>query len=422
MLTAVAADSSALPPAILATREPEASGQPVSVTGHARRRLVASVGRPLRRAEAGLRTRGWPPRSHLFVMGDTLGWALDDEAAYVTAVARDQGYRLGPPQWARFAREQVVFHTSHFAALDPLWTGSSHRLGLSYFHGRPGTAGYPEFDSAYEALRRDASRFARVHVTHREMEELVVAAGVEPARVHRIPIGIELDRFPQADAESRAAARAELGLPSGAFVVGSFQKDGVGFEDGLEPKSIKGPDVLVEALEAARRELDDLVVLLTGPARGYVRRELERRSVPHVHRLLPTRDELTIAYHALDAYVVASRQEGGPKSILESMATGVPLVTTRAGQAPDLVVDGENGILVDVEDADGDRGRARARPPRHRARDGAPRGRAADGSRELPRAARRALGGAARRVRGATGWIASASRATAAPRHAGGSS
>ena len=68
--------------------------------------------------------------------------------------------------------------------------------------------------------------------------------------------------------------------------------------------------------------------------------------------MLPTRDELTTAYHALDAYVVASRQEGGPKSILESMATGVPLVTTRAGQAPDLVADGENGILVDVEDAE----------------------------------------------------------------------
>ena len=102
---------------------------------------------------------------------------------------------------------------------------------------------------------------------------------------------------------------------------------------------------------SARRRLDDLVVLLTGPARGYVRRELERRSVPHVHCVLPTRDGLTTAYHALDAYVVASRQEGGPKSILESMATGIPLVTTRAGQAPDLVAEGKNGILVDVEDA-----------------------------------------------------------------------
>ncbi len=39
--------------------------------------------------------------------------------------------------------------------------------------------------------------------------------------------------------------------------------------------------------------------------------------------------------------------------MLESMASGVPLVTTRVGQATELVEDGANGWLVDVEDADG---------------------------------------------------------------------
>jgi glycosyltransferase involved in cell wall biosynthesis len=67
--------------------------------------------------------------------------------------------------------------------------------------------------------------------------------------------------------------------------------------------------------------------------------------------MLPGRDGLTTAYHALDAYLVASRQEGGPKSVLESLATGIPLVTTRVGQAPDLLEDGVNGVLADVEDA-----------------------------------------------------------------------
>jgi glycosyltransferase involved in cell wall biosynthesis len=317
------------------------------------RRLATPLGRPLRHAAVRVRTRGWAPWSHLFVMGDMASWALDDEAAYVAGIARDQGYRLGPPAWARFAREQVVFHTSHFAALDPLWTGSSHRLGLSYFHGRPGTPGYPEFDAAFDALRRNASRFARVHVTHREMEELGLAAGVESVRIHRIPIGIELERFPLADAERRRAARAELGLPPDAFVVGSFQKDGVGMGEGLDPKSIKGPDVLVDALETAHRELVDLVVLLTGPARGDVSRELDRRDIPFVHRLFSSRDGLTTAYHALDAYIVASHQEGGPKSVLESMATGVALVTTRVGQAPELVEDGVNGLLVGVGEVEG---------------------------------------------------------------------
>jgi glycosyltransferase involved in cell wall biosynthesis len=50
-------------------------------------------------------------------------------------------------------------------------------------------------------------------------------------------------------------------------------------------------------------------------------------------------------YHALDLYLVTSRNEGGPKSVLESMASGVPLVTTAVGMAPDVVLDGINGRL-----------------------------------------------------------------------------
>ena len=73
------------------------------------------------------------------------------------------------------------------------------------------------------------------------------------------------------------------------------------------------------------------------------------------------------AYEAIDVCLVTSRDEGGPRAVLEAMATGIPLVTTRVGQASDLVRHGENGWLVDVEDVDGDRGvgRARSRRPLH---------------------------------------------------------
>ncbi|HXG77333.1 MAG TPA: glycosyltransferase family 4 protein, partial [Gaiellaceae bacterium] len=131
----------------------------------------------------------------------------------------------------------------------------------------------------------------------------------------------------------------------------SFQKDGVGWGEGLEPKLVKGPDVLVAALELLRPRAPELHVLLTGPARGYVRRELARLGVPARHVLARSREELARAYHALDAYLVASRQEGGPKAALESLATGVPLVSTRVGQAQELVADGESGLLCPVEDA-----------------------------------------------------------------------
>ncbi len=91
--------------------------------------------------------------------------------------------------------------------------------------------------------------------------------------------------------------------------------------------------MLVAALERIRPGTPELFVLLTGPARGYVRRELERLAIPYRHVFAKDRAELARAYHALDVYVVASRQEGGPKAVLEALASGVPLVTTRVGQA-----------------------------------------------------------------------------------------
>src|SRR2546430_13374802 len=51
------------------------------------------------------------------------------------------------------------------------------------------------------------------------------------------------------------------------------------FRSGLEPKLVKGPDVFVAVLERLRAQLPELFVVLTGPARGYVRRELDRIGV-----------------------------------------------------------------------------------------------------------------------------------------------
>ncbi len=246
-----------------------------------------------------------------------------------------------------------MFVHDHFGALRPRWVDSSHRLGLSYFHGRPGTPGHPEFDAAFERLRRYARRVDRVQVTHAEMHELVSSAGIPAASIFRIPIGVELERFPLADSQTRVDARVKLGLPAAGFVVGSFQKDGVGWEEGLEPKLIKGPDVLVATLERAHRAIPELVVLLTGPARGYVRRELEQRGIPYEHLLLASHDELAAAYHALDLYLVTSRQEGGPKAMFEATAAGIPLVTTRVGQAQELLTGREDALLADVEDVAG---------------------------------------------------------------------
>ena len=119
-------------------------------------------------------------------------------------------------------------------------------------------------------------------------------------------------------------------------------------------------------------------------------------------------------YPAIDVCLVASRDEGGPRAVLESMATRVPLVTTRVGQAADLVRSGENGWMVEPEDVDGlvdAIGRIAAAPrPRARPR---PRRRAACGRGELVRRAPAALAVPARGLRDAPRVVKGAGRARA---------
>jgi glycosyltransferase involved in cell wall biosynthesis len=104
-------------------------------------------------------------------------------------------------------------------------------------------------------------------------------------------------------------------------------------------------------VEKLRRQYD-LFVLLTGPARGYVKRRLENSGIPYLHHFLSDSDEVALYYKALDIYIATGRHEGGPKSLVESLASGVPLVSTKAGMAPDVITDGENGFLCDIDDVD----------------------------------------------------------------------
>jgi len=63
-------------------------------------------------------------------------------------------------------------------------------------------------------------------------------------------------------------------------------------------------------------------------------------------------EEMLDFYHSLDVYVCASRSEGTPNPCFEAAACGLPVVTTRVGNMPELIRDGENGFFVERDIAD----------------------------------------------------------------------
>ena len=204
---------------------------------------------------------------------------------------------------------------------------------MSYFHGNPETSN--NFRGIFERLRRASSLVHGIRVSTIEMETLLLNAGFEN-KVQRIPIGIDVKRFRFRGSEDTALARERLGIPSERLVVGNFQKDGVGWKGGDEPKLVKGPDILADALIMLAKDVPDLLVLLSGPSRGYLVRRLSEAGVSFIQLGLVDSEKLPLLYQALDIYMVASREEGGPKAFLESFATGVKLVSSPVGQIVDL--------------------------------------------------------------------------------------
>jgi len=314
--------------------------------------MMQTIIKPL--IKFGIRTlsANWAPYSRLILAGDNSGWVLDWEMRELLNTAEKLGIRTNSSIWNHCATPQAIFLASQFFLANDDWLASHHRIGFSYFHGLPGT-GEKSFDEVYTGLCRNHERLSRIQVSHQQMRDAILQTGIDPSKVYLIPIGINLSFFHYRDAELRSRQRARLGIPDGAFVVGSFQKDGSGWGEGLDPKLIKGPDIFIKTMEILKTSIPKLFVLLTGPARGYVKAGLEQLGIPYRHLFLKDYPEVGRLFPALDLYLVTARQEGGPKAVLESMASGVPLVTTRVGQAMDLVQHTKNGWMVDVEDVDG---------------------------------------------------------------------
>lgn len=291
------------------------------------------------------------PYSILSIHSDLSGWVLDQETVELQRVASRLGIDARINRGISPYAAQCCHYTSQGVLRKSRYFETRNRVSLDYFHGLPGTT--ETFTEMYHGLQRHHEAISRVRVSHSQMERVVLESGIDPDKVRRIPIGVNLAYFEFQAAASRREARHRLNLPQSAVILGSFQKDGVGWGEGLEPKDIKGPDVFLKAVSLLKKEVPELYVLLSGPARGFVKAGLERIGVPYAHLYLKNYYDIGRLYQALDLYLIASREEGGPKAVLESMASGVPLVTTRVGQAMDLVRHGENAWMVDVEDAEG---------------------------------------------------------------------
>lgn len=301
----------------------------------------------------GCRGLGLPRSSELYYVSPGYNWVTDQVGNYITRNISDQfGWRTHVTS----APHLLVDHILHYGEIGAFLTSlgsyrnSHNTIVATIFHGDR-TPQFPELKHSVDQLLENAQVTNRIVTVCSIMEKRLIAWGVPSDKIVRIPLGVDLSHFKPPRIEQRRACRSSMGIPDDAVCVGSFQKDGSGWEEGLSPKLIKGPDIFLKVIQRLHKHYN-LFVLLTAPARGYVKRGLESIGVAYRHKILTEYKSIADMFHCLDLYLVTSREEGGPIAVLESLATGVPLVSTRVGLVPDIVQHGHNGMLADSEEVD----------------------------------------------------------------------
>jgi glycosyltransferase involved in cell wall biosynthesis len=113
-------------------------------------------------------------------------------------------------------------------------------------------------------------------------------------------------------------------------------------------KTVKNHRLLLEAARRLAAVRDDFLVFLvgSGPRQSYIRRLISQYGLEDKVIMTGFRRDISRILGHSDIFVLQSRWEGLPVSILEAMASGLPVVATRVGGIAELVLDGRTGYLV----------------------------------------------------------------------------
>lgn len=181
--------------------------------------------------------------------------------------------------------------------------------------------------------------FPKVMAVSAPMKDQLVSYGLDSTRVEVVINAVE---EPEQGASSRKETRLRLGISDSEFVFG--------FVGRLSDE--KGVDHLLQAAESlvALERSARFVIVGDGPRKADLLEATRTRGLEGKVDFVGFQSDTAPWYETFDAFVLPSLSEGTPMALLEAMAHGLPSVATAVGGVPQVVSDGENGLLVPSAD------------------------------------------------------------------------
>lgn len=241
-------------------------------------------------------------------------------------------------------------HTPVGAMLTRLAAKQARKRGTKVFytaHGFHFYKGAPAINwILYYPVEKWLSRYTDVLITINK-EDFERAKTFKAGKVCYVPgVGIDLKKFqtnPIIRNEKRRWLCHEYDIPSSATVllsVGEVNKN-------------KNHRVVIEALGQLNRKDIYYVICGRGPLLDEYKELSRQYKIEEQVILTGYRTDVADFYKAADVFVFPSFREGLPVAVMEAMASGLPVITTRIRGSSDLVTEGENGLLVQPKDVAG---------------------------------------------------------------------
>jgi len=215
-----------------------------------------------------------------------------------------------------------------------------HTFHGNVFSGYFGRVGSGLTRMTERALARLTDRI--ITLSPQQRDEITTRFRIAPPdRVEVVAAGHDLDRLLTLE-RGDDRLRREMGWTGHDVVVGYVGR----------LVGIKDVQTLLRAVAAIASACPHVRLLVAGDGgeRAMLEDLARALNLGGITRFIGWSTDLSRLYAAIDIVALTSLNEGMPASLIEGMAAGRPVVATRVGGVPELVTDGENGLLVDVRD------------------------------------------------------------------------
>lgn len=279
----------------------------------------------------------------------TIGHQLINEGFQVEVLGRKPGldwgcaFRLG--RLCRRERAKLI-HAHQ-------WTPFFYASIARWFY-RPPAIVFTEHGRFYPDYRRPKRVFANRFLLEPQdrvtgvgefvKQALVQNEGIPAARIETIYNGIDVEQFRPAP-ERRAVVRAELGLANDDFAIFQVAR--------LDPIKDHATAVRTMARVAAQRPNAKLLIVGEGPEQATIETLIRQHNLAANVRMFGLRTDVPRLLAAADCFLLTSKSEGIPLTVIEAMAAGLPVVATDVGGMAEVVIHDHTGFLASANDDGG---------------------------------------------------------------------